>query len=107
MDDVLVILDSTGAARDEIARRGSVSHQISERVLVLRGDAAGLGRLPGVERVYTGAEQQFDLPQDLSPAESVFAKGWMEKGKKSGPRPGEGRDWDSPGFLPPDPPKRD
>lgn len=106
MSEVLVILDPTGAARDEVIRRGSVSHEVSQRVFVLDSNEPGLADLAGVEQVLTGSEEQFELPAELSPAESVFAQGWMERKSKdkTGARVGEGRDWDSPEFLPPDPP---
>lgn len=103
MPEVLVILNQTGAGRDAVVGKGSVSHEVSERVFVLSGDT-NLRGVPGVERVYTGGESADDLPEGLSPAESVFVKGWMQRAKKAEPRPGEGKDWDAPGFLPPDSP---
>ena len=106
MSEVLVILDPTGAAHDEVVRRGSVAHQVSQRVFVLDSDEPGLSDLTGVESVFTGAESEFHLPDDLSPAESVFAKGWMERKAKRVSRAGDGMDWDAPGFQPPDPPTR-
>jgi hypothetical protein len=106
MSQVLVILGPTGATRDEVVRRGSVAHQVSQRVFVLDSDEPGLSELAGVESVFTGAESEFELPDDLSPAESVFAKGWMERQAKRGTRAGDGLDWDAPGFQAPDPPDR-
>jgi hypothetical protein len=37
----------------------------------------------------------------LNDAEALFVAAFGAQGKKSGPRPGQGLDWDSPGFTPP------
>ena len=56
-------------------------------------------RVPGV-RVPTTPD---DLPADLTPAERAFAAAWAARGVPKA-RPGEGQDWDDPGYLPPDAP---
>ncbi len=37
----------------------------------------------------------------LTEAEQLFAAAWATQGRKSTTRPGDGLDWDAPGFTPP------
>jgi hypothetical protein len=38
---------------------------------------------------------------DLTEAEQLFADAWSAQQNKSAARPGDGADWDAPGFTPP------
>jgi hypothetical protein len=37
----------------------------------------------------------------LTETEQLFAAAWAVQGHKSSARPGDGADWDAPGFTPP------
>jgi len=111
MIEALVILQASPEAtrRDTAVRLREQFHVVSTlgtRLLVvqLRPDELETIRSrEGVQAVVTDAEI-LDNVVDLSDAEVLFALGWTAKGKKSDRRPGAGRDWDTPGFVPPDKP---
>lgn len=104
--EVLVILEpaNAGQARREILRSAQVLQQASDRVMTVDGDAESVARVHGVVKVLTGSETAEALP-GLTPAESLFSKGWLVSKKKHLTRRGEGLAWDAPGFVPPDPPR--
>nr|WP_315191252.1 hypothetical protein [uncultured Albidiferax sp.] len=91
MADTLV-LPETAADSQRLRAQWPVVAALPPRLLVLRlPDAAHLtGTVP---------LDQADPP--LTESEALFAAAWAAQGHKSAPRPGDGADWDSPGFTPP------
>lgn len=97
MADTLVLLETaadgqpTGAAL-RLCAQWPVVAALPPRLRVLR--LPGLATLPG-----TVPLAQADPP--LSATEQLFAAAWAAQGHKSAARPGDGADWDRPGFTPP------
>ena len=88
----------------ELQARETVTQTLPPRfaLVVDHKDASSLQR-SDVLGVY---EERFDGPRDtLTVAENAFVSAW-ESRRRPKERLGEGLSWDSPGFLPPDPPKR-
>lgn len=107
--ELLVVLaaGSADALRATVQRLGArypVVSTLGARLLVLRaGDAgarAGIAATPGVQAVAADAQDVAGL-QGLDETEQLFASAWAAQGLKSGPRPGDGMDWDTPGLQPP------
>jgi hypothetical protein len=104
--ELLVILDTDGtaAALDRLASVARVTQVLLPRLALVRADAAArdaIRRIPGV--IALVEEAPADLPPDLTPEERVFVAAWAARGAPK-VRPGEGLDWDAPGFEPPDRP---
>nr|WP_315246783.1 hypothetical protein [uncultured Albidiferax sp.] len=91
MADTLVLL-ATAADGQRLRAQWPVVAALPPRLLVLRLPAAA--HLPG-----TVPLDQADPP--LTESEQLFAAAWAAQGHKSAPRPGDGADWDAPGFIPP------
>lgn len=103
-NEALVILDpDAGGAADAVRREARVTQSLSSRVLVVDAAGADLDRVrrnPGVMRVVAGPEPPGDIP-GLDEQEALFVAAWALRQKGKGVRPGEGLDWDAPGFTPP------
>lgn len=102
MDKELLVIASHAAAQ-ELGARFQVVATLGPRLLVLRAGAdaqAGIAALAGVQAVVADARDVAAL-QGLDENERLFADAWAARGRKSGPRAGDGQDWDAPGFEPP------
>ena len=100
----LVILDAdrVDAALAEIQAVASVTQMLRPRLVLVRADPdvqEGILRIPGVIGLFEAASA--DVPSELSPVERVFVDAWATRSAPK-TRPGEGLDWDAPGFEPPD-----
>jgi hypothetical protein len=112
--EVLVILGSERAtqALEEIRTLYRVAQMASARVLVVEAsgpDAEGQMRaIPGV-RAITASDLPAESFEGLDQAESLFARAWMQRARRSASRPrrGEGQAWDARGLDPPDLPTLD
>ncbi|WP_121118241.1 hypothetical protein [Croceibacterium ferulae] len=70
------------------------------------GEPVALRAHPAVELVLT-ADAELPGTGALSDTESLFVDSWKLRHTAVKPRPGDGRDWDAPGFTPPGaPPNR-
>lgn len=104
----LVLLDTDGvdATIAEIEALARVTQMLPPRLLLVRADAdarnAILG-VPGVIGLLDAASPPRDVSLDLSPAERVFVDAWVARSAPK-TRRGDGLDWDTPGFEPPDAP---
>lgn len=109
-DELLVILDGDSPVADGggIFDRFRIVHSISPTVFVieLHGDtsAAEVAAVPGVAAVSEGAVAP-ELVAGLDEAEALFVRAWARRLVEPAPaRPGDGWDWDTSGFEPPDGP---
>jgi hypothetical protein len=108
--EVLVILRS-GTTADGLARlknQYQVTSVVPPRIVVLSAGQSveRLNDLPDVEAVL--ARPSDETPSSLNESERLFVSAWRARQYAGGKtRVGEGLAWDAPGFLPPDPPKRD
>jgi hypothetical protein len=109
-DELLVILDggSPVAVGDGYFDRFRIVHAASPNVLVIElpGDTSAneVAAVPGVAAVSEGAVAP-EFLAGLDEAEALFVGAWASRlGGPGPPRPGEGLDWDSGGFEPPDAP---
>lgn len=115
MTDVLLVMHAglSAAARQAclaaLQTQATLTATMGPRVWAVRAPEQaldGLRALPGVWSLIRrdGADVPGgeSLPADLDEGERLFVAGWLAQGRKGGPRPGEGRDWDAPGFSPPD-----
>lgn len=94
------------ACLDALSLHGCVIATMGPLLCVLRTGSVSPDRLravPGV-RAVIGRDGSGELPASLGDSERLFVAGWLAQGRKQGPRPGAGRDWDAPGFTPPDAP---
>lgn len=94
------------ASLDAVRAHGTVTATLGPCLCVVQtGPVApgSLQRIPGVRSVI-GRDAAVALPASLGEAERLFVAGWLAQGRKDGPRPGAGQDWDAPGFTPPDAP---
>ena len=100
----LVVLDPERAAtaRAAIEAIARVTQTLPPRLLLVVADRTVWERLLRVPGVHVPTTPD-DLPADLTPAERAFAAAWAARGIPKA-RPGEGLDWDAPGYLPPDAP---
>ena len=98
---IVILTPEAGAhAADEIGRRAGVLQRSGRRVLMVDAAAAArLASLPGVARVLTDAAGAGDL-DDLEPGDALFVQAWAARQAhpKTGPRPGDGLPWDTPGH---------
>ena len=114
MIDVLLVLKALPEAAlralvQKLQESCTVVSTMRPRLMVCRVPPHGepmLHTLPGVMAVIHNATELAALPGagDLSDTEVLFASAWATQGQKKGPRAGAGRDWDAPGFAPPDRP---
>jgi hypothetical protein len=117
MDEALLILQPglTPAERqaclDSVRAQAALTATMGPRLCEVRGPAAtraGLSALRGVAcvigREAADAERAAMAIPALNEGERLFVAGWLARGRKPGPRPGAGQDWDAPGFTPPDAP---
>lgn len=91
---------------DAVRAHGTVTATMGPCLCVVQTGSARPGtllHLPGV-RAVIGRDGAAALPAWLGDAERLFVDGWLAQGRKDGPRPGAGQDWDAPGFTPPDAP---
>ena len=109
-DELLVILDgdSPVAGGGEFFDRFRIVHSISPTVFVieLHGDtsAAEVAAVAGVAAISEGAVAP-ELVAGLDEAEALLVRAWARRlGDPAPPRPGDGLDWDTGGFEPPDGP---
>ncbi len=91
MADTLVLVE-TAANSQRLRAQWPVVAALPPRLLVLRLPSPA--QLPG-----TVPLDQADPP--LTETEQLFAAAWAAQGQKSAPRPGDGANWDTPGFTPP------
>jgi hypothetical protein len=113
MMEMLVVLKigpdpAGGGVADRVRTRYTVVAALPPRLLVVQladNELAALQHLDGVETV-TVDPAGLDISPPLSEVERLFAAGWAARGSKSGPRTGEGKAWDAPGFIPPGRPRR-
>jgi hypothetical protein len=117
MDDALLVLQAglTPAERqaclDRVRAQVALTATMGPRLCEVRGPSAtwvGLPALRGVlcviGREAADAERAALAIPGLDEGERLFLAGWLARGRKTGPRPGAGQDWDAPGFTPPDAP---
>jgi hypothetical protein len=107
MPEVLVILEPSIAAadREAVKRVAPATQAMSNRVFLATPSDEAVTRLQsmtGVAAVLTGAEPPRGQPQ-LDDAEMLFVQAWVSKRGQVKQRRGEGRDWDTPPMVPPDP----
>lgn len=113
MVEMLVVLkvgpDPAGRdVADRVRARFAVVAAMPPRLLVVQlveNELAALQHLDGVEAVAVDPAG-LDITPPLSEVETLFTAGWAARGEKSGPRAGEGKSWDAPGFIPPGRPRR-
>ncbi|WP_367847858.1 hypothetical protein [Rhodoferax sp. WC2427] len=99
MRDILVLLETGAdgkptALAQRLRSQWQVVASMPPRLLVLRLPSYKVAAIPGVQPL-----AQADPP--LNEGEQLFAAAWAAQGHKSAPRPGDGADWDAPGFIPP------
>ena len=102
--ETLVLLHAAASAIPVLP--GKVTASLPPRLLVLQID---LAELPALQRhaavaqvvVERAQAAQLQAKPALNDAEALFALAYAARGAKSGPRLGQGQDWDSPGFTPP------
>lgn len=104
--ETLVILDpaAVDTALRAIADVARVVQFLPPRLALVAAtvDPEQLPAIPGVRQVCEQATIDVSA-MDLSDEERVFIQAWQAR-RQPKVRPGEGLQWDSPGFHPPDPP---
>jgi hypothetical protein len=83
---------------------GRVGHEVSPRLHLVEADAADLDLLrahPAVLEVVAGPVPS-DLTATLDDTERLFVEAWSLRNEPKRRR-GDGADWGTEGFLPPDP----
>ncbi len=100
-EECLVILEPGGDIYDVTAITEPLQ-QIGSRVVVIANTRAEeVQKIPGVRIVATGPIDPA-LYKDLSEAEQLFVSAWSSRqGQKKTNRPGDGLDWDAPGYKAP------
>jgi hypothetical protein len=107
MQELLVVFRTDASAEGLATARSrfSVVAHAPPRLAVIAGAVRreDVEALPGVEVVLDATSS---VPAGLDEPERLFVEGWLLR-SRGGPKPraGEGRSWDSEGFLPPDDPK--
>ncbi|CAO5232692.1 hypothetical protein [Frankia sp. AgKG'84/4] len=109
--ELLVVFDrrwDTGApgAAVDLAAFGQVTSGLAPRLVLLvapAGRAGEVAALPGVRGVFVDAVPA-GLRAEFDQAENLFVDGWLARRSGKDRGPGDGREWDAPGFAPPDPP---
>lgn len=99
--ETLIIIEPGGGIQD-VATHSNIVQQIGSRVFIVEGlQTEKLRNAPGVQTVATGPIAS-DLYSDLSEAEQLFVAAWSDRQTKpKTTRPGDGLDWDTPGFEEP------
>jgi hypothetical protein len=92
--------------RSEIERETEILQSISPRVFVVKLAPGVLDRLSKMENVVASTPSALPATamRGLSEPERQWAAAWNLRGTKKS-RPGEGLNWDAPGFSPPDRPE--
>jgi hypothetical protein len=104
--ELLVFLepDLADQALAQLRAMVDVTQVLLPRLVLVRADPEALPRVSGIRGVAdVHNEASFEHPPGLSSAERLFVSAWQAR-QQPKIRPGEGRNWDAPGFLPPDPP---
>lgn len=99
----LVIITGKDPEQTLIRLRHGITQSVSKRVFLIRGDPSVLN-VPPQEDVHIFSTP--DVPEEilnlLDDKESLFVSAWRTRLQQSPKqRPGEGLDWDHPGFKPP------
>lgn len=102
----LIILqpDISHAERAAVVALGQPRQMASEGVFITEAGSAAVEKLRsmrGVARVLRGGETSDTLPP-LSDSERLFVDAWLSSFGPAKQRPGDQRDWDTPGMQPPD-----
>ena len=103
---VVLASEQADAALADIEAVASVIQLLRPRLLLVLADPdvrEDIRRTPGVLGVYDTAPD--GEPLGLSPEEQLFVDAWAAR-RAPKTRPGEGSNWDTPGFEPPDIPGR-
>jgi len=103
---VVLVPERADATLADVEAMAPVTQLLRPRLLLVHVDPdvrEGIRRIPGVLGVYDTAPD--DEPFGLSPEEQLFVDAWATRHAPK-TRPGEGSDWDTPGFEPPDLPGR-
>jgi hypothetical protein len=109
--EALVILRPPADTAHPPALRWTVTGTMPPRLLLVRiepGELAAARAHAAVAQVVSDRVEASALQTTppLTAGEALFVSAFAAQGRKSGPRPGEGLDWDSPGFTPPGRPRR-
>jgi hypothetical protein len=101
--EVLVVVDADSGepAQAAVGERLRVVQQLPPRVLLGTGSESAIAQvaeLPGVSAVVR--RDAAPLPPDLTAEERLFAGAWRSRGTEKH-RPGDGLNWDAPGFTAP------
>ena len=85
-----------------LRERYQVTQSVSNRVFLVRAQPSLGGPTPESLHIFSTAEIPEEVLNSLDERESLFVAAWRSRllspPKK---RPGEGLDWDAPGFKPP------
>ncbi|WP_157788842.1 hypothetical protein [Rhodococcus rhodochrous] len=103
---VVLASEQAEAALAGIEAAAPVTQLLRPRLLLVLADPdarENIRRIPGVLGVYGTAPDS--EPLGLSPEEQLFVDAWAAR-RAPKTRPGEGSNWDTPGFEPPDIPGR-
>jgi hypothetical protein len=106
--EVLILL-RRGVSEQQAAvlRQMRVVSSLPPRLVVVEATEDSVRDLRRDQAVSLVIEMQVEAERlsDLRPEEQLFVRSWIER-MTSPPkqRPGEGLNWDAPGFEPPDPP---
>ena len=109
--EALVVLCSPADTAHPPALRWRIVGALPPRLLLVQidpGELAAARAHAAVAAIVTDRPKAAALRSTppLNDAEALFVSAFAAQGSKSGPRPGEGLDWDSPGFTPPGGPPR-
>lgn len=107
LEEALVVLESDHSpeAMGGMSPRVTITQRLPPRLIVVSGPRRAIQALraqPGVLAV-TDGEAPAEVLDDLSGTERLFAAAWAVR-RRPKDRPGDGLDWDAPGFQAPDPP---
>jgi len=105
---VRVDQDRAADALERLRRELRVTQEAPPRLAVVEaapGRAGEVAAVPGVVAVAGPGGVPPELTEGLSEDERLFVAAWElrtgEEGERE--RPGEGLEWDAPGYTPPDP----
>ncbi|UZF42861.1 hypothetical protein [Rhodococcus rhodochrous] len=103
---VVLVPERADATLADVEAMAPVTQLLRPRLLLVLADPdvrEGIRRIPGVLGVYDTAPD--GEPLGLSLEEQLFVDAWVARHAPK-TRPGEGSNWDTPGFEPPDIPGR-
>jgi hypothetical protein len=87
---------------DSLRERYRVTQSISKRVFVVRGQPDPGWSAPEGVRTFSTADIPEQILNSLDKQEAMFVAAWrLRLQAPAKQRPGEGLDWDAPGFEPP------